>query len=185
MPVAQKSRAVLACPEWRSFHWTHLDLAPASASWIKTSSSLGHSCGFRVRGPCKALTQRPVLMRSIMFAPSGARVRFRSSVLASASSSPARRPRQRCGRWCSPASLAQHASLNARMRLRTAWHGIRILLSSFAPVLGEVSLRSSQCVMALRSYMKPSICADSTARVGARGLNGAKVRDAPSSRGRA
>ena len=95
------------------------------------------------------------------------------------------------GRQCSRTAagalwgvLAQHASLNARMRLRTAWHGTRILLSSFAPVLGEVSLRSSHCVMALRSYMKPSICADSTARVGARGLNGAKVRDAPCSRGR-
>ena len=43
------------------------------------------------------------------------------------------------------------ASWNSRMRLRRAWHGMSCLLSSSAPVAGEVLWVLSHCSMALRS----------------------------------
>eukprot|EP00964_Phaeocystis_antarctica_P066412 scaffold40124_cov65-Phaeocystis_antarctica.AAC.5 len=43
------------------------------------------------------------------------------------------------------------AAWNSRMRLRRAWHGMSCLLSSSAPVAGEVLWVLSHCSMALRS----------------------------------
>ena len=46
---------------------------------------------------------------------------------------------------------AEPASLKARIMLRTSWFGKSIVLSSVAPVFGEVSLVRSHSVMAARS----------------------------------
>ena len=55
------------------------------------------------------------------------------------------------GRYGDAVEGTDPASLKARIMLRTMWFGMSVVLSSLAPVFGEVSLVRSHSVMAARS----------------------------------
>eukprot|EP00964_Phaeocystis_antarctica_P031697 scaffold17927_cov67-Phaeocystis_antarctica.AAC.1 len=62
---------------------------------------------------------------------------------------------------------AAPASLKARIMLRTRWFGMSVLLSSLAPVFGEVSLVRSHSEMAARSQVNPSSVLTGSAMISA------------------